>query len=71
MNVFVFKTSLHPEHIRHVNSILRSIIPECVWSYDLEDCDRILRIESREDIAKTVCFHLKIEGFQCRELGRH
>lgn len=68
MNVYVFKTSIQPDNIRHVNSILRSIIPECVWGYDLEDCDKILRVESCEDIVKSVSFHLRIEGFYCKEL---
>ena len=68
MNVYVFKTSIHPEQVRLVNSILRSIIPECIWCYDLEDCDRILRIESPKNIVKSVCFHLEIEGFYCKEL---
>ena len=68
MNVYVFKTSIQAEHIHRVNSILRSVIPTSVWCYDLEDCDRILRIESHKDIVKPVCFHLKIEGFYCEEL---
>ena len=68
MSVFVFKTSIHPNDIKHVNAIVRSIIPYSRWSYDLEDPERILRIESTEDIVELVCFHLRIDGFCCEEL---
>lgn len=68
MNIYVFKTSVKPRDIRTVNKILRSLIPNCKWNYDLEDCDNILRIESRKDIAELVCFHMRIDGFYCEEL---
>ncbi|MBU2940799.1 hypothetical protein KO494_14720 [Lacinutrix sp. C3R15] len=68
MNMYIFKTSIEPQDIRIVNSILRAIIPSCIWTFDLEDCDRILRIKSNKNINKLVCFHLKIDGFQCEEL---
>ena len=68
MKVFVFKTSIHLEHVPLINTILRSVIPECFWSYDLEDCDRILKVKSHKNITASVCFHLKMEGFYCEEL---
>lgn len=68
MNVYVFKTSVSSEDIRHINSILRSIIPGWLWNYDLEDCDKILRIKSDKDIVELVNFHLEIDGFHCEEL---
>ncbi len=68
MNIYVFKTSIEPRDVRTTNEILRSLIPNCKWNYDLEDCDKILRIESRNDIAESVCFHLRRDGFYCEEL---
>ena len=68
MNIYVFKTSIEPQDIRTADEILRALIPNCKWNYDLEDCDKILRIESRKDIAELVCFHLRIDGFYCEEL---
>lgn len=68
MNVYVFKTSANSENIRSIDSILQSVIPECHWSYDLEDCDNILRIESDKNIVKSVCSQLEVEGFYCEEL---
>ena len=68
MNVYVFKTSITYDDMRLVNSILRSVIPQWKWGFDLEDCDNILRIESTENIVDLVCFHLQCEGISCEEL---
>jgi len=68
MNVYVFKTSINQTDVRLVNSILRSIIPQSKWNFDLEDCDKILRIESNKDIVEIVCFNLEIDGINCKEL---
>lgn len=68
MNVYIFKTSIKPQDIRTVNSILRTLIPQCKWNYHLEDPDNILRIESGNDISELISFHLRIDGFDCEEL---
>lgn len=68
MNIYVFKTSIAPQDIRNVNELLRTLIPNCTWNYDLEDCDNILRVESSKNIAKLICFHLRMDGFYCEEL---
>ena len=68
MNIYVFKTNINQRDVRLVNSILRSVIPHSKWNFDLEDCDNILRIESRKDIAELVYYHLQTEGFICKKL---
>lgn len=68
MNIYVFKTSIEAGDIRKVNTILQSLIPNGKWNYDLEDCDHILRIESRRDITELVCSHMRSDGFYCEEL---
>ena len=68
MNTYVFKTSISQQDIRFVNTILRTLIPKSRWSFDLEDHDRILRVESKEDIVDLICFHLRVDGFFCMEL---
>lgn len=68
MNIYVFKTSINSADIYFVNLILEAIIPVGTWSYDMEDCDRILKVKSDKDIVKRVCFHLKVEGFYCEAL---
>lgn len=68
MNVYVFKTSIEPRDMQTANAILRSLIPHGKWNYDLEDCDHILRVESKKEVAALVCFHLRRDGFYCEEL---
>ena len=68
MNIYVFKTSIKPKNVSTVNDLLRTLIPNCNWSFDLEDCDNILRVESRRNIAELVSLHLTTDGFYCEEL---
>lgn len=68
MNIYVFKTSIEPKDVRTVDRILHALIPNGIWNYDLEDCDRILRIESGKDIVELVCFEMAKDGFYCEEL---
>lgn len=68
MNVYIFKTSISPQDISFVNSILRSVIPKSSWNFDLEDCDPILRVESKKNITKLVQLNLQRDGFECEEL---
>ena len=68
MNVYVFKTSISQKDIRMVNRTLRTLITTGRWNFDLEDVDNILRIESLDNIAESVCYHLGMDGFYCEEL---
>jgi hypothetical protein len=38
------------------------------WNFDLEDCDRILRVESASAEATTIINRLENAGFICSEL---
>jgi len=43
--ILIFRTNVNArEHIEKVEAILRSITQIKHWNFDLEDCDRILRI---------------------------
>ncbi|MGB3467212.1 MAG: hypothetical protein WBA74_18160 [Cyclobacteriaceae bacterium] len=68
MNVYVFKTSVTQNDIGLIDALLRSVIPVSIWNFDLDDCDRILRIESKTDITGLVRYHLQSNGFVCEEL---
>ena len=68
MNIYVFKTSIKPKNVSTVNDLLRTLIPNCNWNFDLEDCDNILRVESRRNIVELVRLHLRTDGFYCEEL---
>ena len=67
--MYVFKTSVSSkEGIQHLTSGLNQLLKGSEWNFDLEDCDNILRIDSRADIAETVIHLLQDQGFDCKEL---
>lgn len=69
MEVLVFKTSVNTEqHIEELAPVLNSLIQPPKWNFDLEDCDRILRIESDEDITQNLISAFSAKGFSCVEL---
>ncbi|PTX18274.1 hypothetical protein C8N40_10673 [Pontibacter mucosus] len=69
-NVLVFRTSVNTSRAAH---LLRPVLDGLMghgetWNFDLEDCDRILRVEATTLQATTVIRHLKRAGFWCEEL---
>jgi hypothetical protein len=44
------------------------IFPKAKWNFDLDDCDKILRIDSEENIVLKITGLLNIHQFFCEEL---
>jgi hypothetical protein len=67
--IFVYKTSVSAEkdiamlqpHLDNLNEIK--------WNFDLEDCDKILRIDSKEEVSGVIVRILLEHGFKCEELA--
>ncbi len=68
--VLVFKTSVFTQvAVDMVQDLLDNLMHENErWNFDLEDCDRILRVESLGIKARDVEDELKKAGFLCVEL---
>lgn len=68
--VLVFKTSVFTQvAVDMVQDLLDNLMHENErWNFDLEDCDRILRVESVELKAREVEDELRKAGFLCVEL---
>ena len=68
--VLVFKTSVRQEEdIRKLQTVLdRNISNNESWNFDLEDCDKILRVESWSTTADTISLALRSKGYHCQEL---
>lgn len=69
MIVFVFKTNLFTN--RDVDSLSKQLDAneEIVrWNVDLDDCDRILRVESPLAIQQMVTQILRQNGYHCEKL---
>lgn len=55
--------------VKYLAPQLDKILSNAIWNFDLEDCDNILRIDSRPEISSDVIKLLKYEGFECEELA--
>lgn len=67
--VYVFKTSVDtPKAIRQLKNQLNKLLKTALWNFDLEDCDKILRIETETNIKEEVVKLLQEKGFICEEL---
>lgn len=67
--IFVFKTSVKNKiQIKKLKPHLDKTLRNEKWNFDLEDCDKILRIDSKENIVSNIINLLKIHNFDCEEL---
>ncbi len=64
--IFIFKTSVKTKRqVRALHPEIDKILSKAKWNFDLEDCDKILRIESEVDIIFPIIMILKIHNFNC------
>ncbi len=69
MEVLVFATNVKiRQQVRKVKPLLTCIAGILDWNFDLEDCDRILRIEADGLCPRHIEAILHNAGFSCREL---
>jgi len=69
MEVLVFKTNVTSKRkVNKVKALLTSFPTILQWNFDLEDCDKVLRIETSGLHPATVESLLHTAGFSCREL---
>jgi len=67
--IHVFKTSVkNKAQIKKLKPVLELNFQDIQWNFDLEDCDNILRIESKKNIGKKVIRLLRSHYFDCIEL---
>lgn len=68
--VFVFKTSVNsPQEIIAVKPLLNKLVSNTGrWTFDLEDCDKVLRVESEFVVADSIIEKLACAGVMCSEL---
>lgn len=67
--IYIFKTSVKTKKkVRKLKPHLNELLKQTKWNFDLEDCDKILRIDNSIDVSKEVINLLKKQGFNCEEL---
>lgn len=67
--VLVFKTNIVEREIADsLTQTISLIYPSTLIHFDLEDCDRILRVEGKDAKASVIIKMLQELGFECIEL---
>ena len=67
--IYVFKTSVRTKiQAKSIEPHIDQILPNAKWNFDLEDCDKILRIDSEENVSLPIQNLLKNHNFYCEEL---
>ena len=65
----VFKTNVcEPDEAKKLVDLLQQHFPCCKINFDLDDCDKILRIEGSDFITGHVMMYVKEKGFACSVL---
>ena len=68
--VLVFKTDMNGAGCKQTvaDALQRQFGSALYWTVDLEDCDRVLRVETRTIAAEAIIQTLREAGFRCDEL---
>jgi hypothetical protein len=69
MEILVFKTDVtSKKKVSKVSALLTSFPAIEQWNFDLEDCDKVLRIVANGLHPRSVESLLHTAGFNCREM---
>ncbi len=67
--ILVFRTNVNTSKaIRELAPLFNGHLFISRWNFDLEDCDRILRIEASAQISDEIIKIVRSKGFDCEEL---
>jgi hypothetical protein len=67
--IFVFKTSVKTKmQAKKLKLHIDKILPTAKWNFDLKDCDKILRIDSEENVVFEIIDLLNVHNYSCEEL---
>ena len=68
--IFVFKTSVKTKvQVKKLKPHIDKGLPGAKWNFDLKDVDKILRIDSEENVVTTAIDLLNSHSYSCEELN--
>jgi len=68
-NIYVFITSVNTQmDINKIKDDLDKLHSLTKWSFDLEDCDRVFRVETSLKDPKEIMQILHEKGFYCKKM---
>jgi hypothetical protein len=67
--IYIFKTSVKTKNqVQKLKPHINEILPSKKWNFDLDDCDKILRMDSEGNIVLKIVDLLNSHKFNCEEL---
>ena len=67
--ISVFKTSVKTKiQIKKLRPYIDNMLPNSRWNFDLEDIDKILRIDSEANVSLMIIDLLNTHNYTCEEL---
>jgi hypothetical protein len=68
--IFVFKTSVKTKmQLKKLKPHIEERLPNAKWNFDLQDIDKILRVDSEDDIVLIITDLLSSHHHSCVELA--
>jgi len=69
MHLTIYKTSVSTnKQVHQIKDLLNKLPFITQWNFDLDDCDNILRIISKDLQPQLICQLLQTEGFSCEPM---
>lgn len=67
--IYIFKTSVRrKDQVARLKPHINKLLAGQKWNFDLQDCDRILRVDSEENVVLKITHLLSSHKFYCEEL---
>jgi len=67
--IYVFKTSVKTKiQAKKLKPHIDKVLSNSKWNFDLDDCDKVLRVDSEENIISQIISLLHYHNFHCEEL---
>jgi len=68
-DIFIYKTNVSTQrHVQQVRTLFERVLSIKRWTFDLEDCDKVLRIEAHGLRPETIAQLLVNAGIFCEPL---
>lgn len=68
-DIFIYKTNVSTQrHVQQVRALFERVLSIKRWTFDLEDCDKVLRIEANGLRPETIANLLANAGIFCEPL---
>lgn len=69
MEILIFKTSVNDKSdITKMKPHIDALVQDGRWNFDLDDCDKIFRVETDKDIYSSIVLLFNGMGYYCEEL---